>query len=81
MQKKENVVTEKRGCTHNHSSLSSNKVNNSSDDCRKDDPEQLEPVEKGNVEKLWVHMVVKRWPKQHDERDDQQKQKPAAVLV
>ncbi len=61
--------------------LSSYEVNNSGDYCRKDDPEKLEPVEKGDVEKLWIHIVVKRWPEQYDERDDQQKQKPAAVLV
>lgn len=75
------MVTEKHGCNHNHSSSSSHKVNNNGDDCRKDDPEELKPVEKGDVEKLWVHMVVKRWPEQDDERDDQQKQKPAAILV
>jgi len=26
-------------------------------------------------------MVVKRWPEHYDERDDQEKQKPAAILV
>ena len=79
--KRENVVTEKRGCDYIHPSSSSYKVNNSGDNCCNNDPKELEPVEKWDIEKLWISMVVKWWPEHNDERDDEQKQKPAAVLV
>src|SRR5205814_6291736 len=56
-------------------------VNNGGDYSCKNHPEELEPVEKWDVEKLWIGIVVKRWPEHYDERDDQEKQEPAAVLA
>jgi hypothetical protein len=76
------VITQNMsGCNHGITSSSSQKVNNSGDYSGDYHPEELEPVEEWDIEELWISIVIKRWPEHDDERDNQQKQEPAAILV
>ena len=48
------------------------KIDDGRNDSCNDDPEELEPIKKRNAYQLWRSEIVKGWPEQSNEWDEEQ---------
>ena len=55
------------------------KVDNRRNGCGNNNPQQLVPVEERNTNKRWRDGIIKGWPQQGDEGNNQEQKEPGAA--